>query len=205
MNNANLINQDSGCVEYYTNYEIISLVHEMFGTIDLDPASNDLANITVQAKRIFTKEDNGLVKPWKANTLWLNHPFHKGEKACKPKKGRKKMCKKKNCIPNKRGTTRGHCITEDIPSNLDWVKKLIGEHRAGHINESLNITFCNSSETWCQLLLSHGTTCFINGRTQYNNAEGKPTKNVTKGSIVTYIGPRKELFKKIFSKIGVVK
>ena len=208
MNNAKLINQDSGNVEYYTNIEIISLVNKMFGEIDLDPASCELANTTVQAKEFFTEEQNGLEQPWVAAKLWMNHPFTKGEKSCKPKKGRKKMCKKKNCIPKyKKGKliTRGHCITKDIPSNLDWIAKLLSEHFVGNIKESLNITFCSSSEKWCQLLLNSGVTCFINGRTQYNDQNGQKTNQVTKGSIITYIGPRADLFKEIFSTLGVVK
>ena len=199
MNNSKLINQDSGNAEYYTNYEIISLVQEMFGEIDLDPASSELANITVQAKRFFTKEQNALKLKWIANRLWMNHPFAKGEKACKPK------CKKKICTDKKYSKYRGHHITEDIPSNLVWVTKLLEEFRLGNFKESLNITFCNSSEKWCQLLLNAGSTCFIDGRTQYNDSEGNKTKGVTKGSIITYLGPRKVLFHRIFSKIGVVK
>lgn len=39
------------------------------GTIDLDPASCELANRTIQAARIFTKEDDGLRQAWRGNVL----------------------------------------------------------------------------------------------------------------------------------------
>lgn len=205
MNNSQLINQDSGNVEYYTPAEVLACVHQMFPVIDLDPASCELANQNVKAKQIFTIEDNALTKDWVGNTVWMNHPFTKGEKACPAKKGRKKMCKKKNCIPNRKSTTRGHCITEDIPSNLDWITYYLNQFELGHFNEGLNITFSNTSETWCQKLLNAGASCFIDGRTHFNDAENKPTGSATKGCFITYLGDRTEEFKTIFSKLGAVK
>ena len=79
--NHQLINQDSGVCEYYTQEYIIDLAQEVLGVIDLDPASCSLANKVVRANNIFTIEDDGLSKPWFGN-VWMNHPFHKGEKAC---------------------------------------------------------------------------------------------------------------------------
>lgn len=43
------------------------------GSIDLDPASSALANETVRATSFFTKEDNGLNRPWGGAAL-LNPP-----------------------------------------------------------------------------------------------------------------------------------
>lgn len=74
MDNHQLCNQDSGCVEYYTPPKIIAAAHMLLGTIDLDPASSLKANETVKAKRIYTEADNGLALPWDGN-VWMNHPF----------------------------------------------------------------------------------------------------------------------------------
>lgn len=199
MNNSQLINQDSGNTEHYTPGDIMAVVHEMFPVIELDPASCKKANETVKAERFFTAKQNGLTKQWKAKTLWMNHPFSKGELACKPN------CKKKACKDPLYSKFRGHCITEDIPSNLDWVNYLLDQHEKGNIGESLNITFCNSSEAFCQKLLKAGKSCFINGRVQFNDHKGNKTNGAPKGCFITYIGQRKEEFEIIFSKIGVVK
>jgi hypothetical protein len=196
---AQLINQDSGDTERYTCPKIMERVRLFFGQIDLDPASSVIANETVQATRFFTQADNGLSQDWKANRVWLNHPFQKGEIACKPK------CKKKTCNDPTTANYRGHCITEDIPSNLEWMQKLVAEFKKGHIQESLNITFVNSSETWCQLLFNEGIQCFISKRVEYHSPTGKKTGGVTKGSMITYLGERKEEFKRVFSEIGAVK
>lgn len=198
-NAAQLINQDSGDTERYTCPEIMARVQTFFGHIELDPASTKLANKTVKASRIITKKGDGLSKDWKAKNVWLNHPFQKGELACKA------ICKKKACNDPTYTNYRGHCITEDIPSNLHWMEKLISEYHKGNFQESLNITFVNSSETWCQLLLREGIQCFVSKRVQYSSPTGKKSSGVTKGSMITYLGSRKEEFKTLFGEIGVVK
>jgi hypothetical protein len=194
-----LLSQDSGDTERYTCPAIMEKVRFFFGQIDLDPASTKVANKTVQASRIITKKGDGLTKPWKAKTVWLNHPFQKGEKACKPN------CKKKTCNDPNTINYRGECITVDIPSNLMWIEKLVSEYKQKNFQESLNITFVNSSETWCQLLLKEGVQCFVSKRVEYYSPTGKKSGGVTKGSMITYLGPRTDEFKALFSDIGVVK
>ncbi|MCZ5870255.1 hypothetical protein [Vibrio parahaemolyticus] len=79
MNNANRINQDSGNFEYYTPKEIVDAARQCMGGIELDPASSLAANLIVQADHIFTKETDGMKQVWTADTLWMNHPFSRGE------------------------------------------------------------------------------------------------------------------------------
>lgn len=74
MNAAQLINQTSGCVEYYTPAAIIEAVRRTMGGIDLDPASSPTANRVVQARSIFTPADDGLSQRWHGR-VWMNHPF----------------------------------------------------------------------------------------------------------------------------------
>jgi ParB family chromosome partitioning protein len=44
------------------------------GTIDLDPASSEIANAVVKAGEYFTAEINGLDADWYGN-VWLNPPY----------------------------------------------------------------------------------------------------------------------------------
>ena len=203
MKSGQLLTQDSGDVEMYTPPEIIEAARRTMGGIDLDPASSLIANQRVKADYIFTKDNDGLAQQWLGN-IWMNHPFSKGEKACRPKQGRKKMCKKKNCIPKyKQGQliTRGHCITQDIPSNSHWIDHLLAQYRENNLNQSCNITFGSTSESWYQKLAVF-PQCVLDGRTQYYKPNGEIAKGVTKGSVVTYLGNDLEAFAREFSPLG---
>lgn len=60
--------------EWYTPELHLTLARQVLGTIDLDPASSDVANRTVQATAFFSEGTNGLEKPWNGN-VWLNPPY----------------------------------------------------------------------------------------------------------------------------------
>jgi hypothetical protein len=74
MNNATLINQTSGKVEFWTPQPIIEAARETMGGIDLDPASCFEANQRVKAGAFCTEEDDGLSVEWFGN-VFMNHPF----------------------------------------------------------------------------------------------------------------------------------
>lgn len=63
--------------ERYTPPEIVDVARKTFGgIIDVDPASNPVANTWIGAKKFFTKEDEGLGQFWFGN-VWLNPPYGK--------------------------------------------------------------------------------------------------------------------------------
>ena len=66
--------QNSGENEWYTPPNFIESARVVMGSIDTDPASCEVANRTVKAKRFFTKEDNGLRQTWSGN-VWMNPPY----------------------------------------------------------------------------------------------------------------------------------
>ena len=66
----------TGRHEWYTPDYILDAARELFwGVIDLDPASSDVANERVKAKRYFTEEQDGIIHDWVANSVFLNPPY----------------------------------------------------------------------------------------------------------------------------------
>lgn len=67
--------------EWYTPSYIIQLTTKVLGSIDLDPASCEIANQIVKASRYIDKEEDGLTTSW-GNlpvSLFLNPPSGKQE------------------------------------------------------------------------------------------------------------------------------
>jgi ParB family chromosome partitioning protein len=61
-------------VEWYSPADIVEAARDVLGSIDLDPASCDIANGTVKASRIYTADDDGLAHDWRGN-VFLNPPY----------------------------------------------------------------------------------------------------------------------------------
>lgn len=167
MDNAQLINQDSGNTEYYTPSEIVEMAREVMGGIDLDPFSSEKANKIVKALSFFTEQIDGLLNRIWRGRIWMNHPF-----------GRK--------------------------MNKLAIEKLVNQYEMGYVEQACCITFAATSEAWFRPLLKY-PQCYIHGRTNYYLPDGTKKKGVTKGSVVTYLGPHVEKFKEVFSQIGTVK
>src|SRR5690242_13605881 len=64
-------------VEWYTPPALLRAAREVLGSIELDPASCELANKTVGASRYYDKQTDGLQQSWHAETVWLNPPYCK--------------------------------------------------------------------------------------------------------------------------------
>lgn len=66
--------EPSGSDERYTPRWVLNAARLVLGRIDLDVASNAIAQRTVQAARYYTQADNGLMQPW-AGRVWCNPPY----------------------------------------------------------------------------------------------------------------------------------
>ena len=75
--NGDREDEGEGDFRYYTPPEVIALAREVLGDIDLDPATDEIANEVVDARReIFTLESDppALEREWKGRE-WMNPPY----------------------------------------------------------------------------------------------------------------------------------
>lgn len=72
---------NSGNQEHYTPRRFTDSARIVMGGIDLDPASNEVANSWIQAKMFYSIENQGLDEDWKGN-VWMNPPYD--SKSLKP-------------------------------------------------------------------------------------------------------------------------
>lgn len=70
------VKHSSASNEWYTPASYIELARTVMGAIDLDPASNPVAQEWIKAGRCFTQDDDGMQQAW-AGRVWLNPPYGK--------------------------------------------------------------------------------------------------------------------------------
>ena len=62
-------------IDFVSPPDVVGITTSFFkGEIDLDPVSSEIANTLIEANKFFTKEHNGLVQEWKANSVYLYPP-----------------------------------------------------------------------------------------------------------------------------------
>ena len=198
LGNDQLVNQNSGCVEWYTPKWITDLCAELMGGIDLDPASCEVANKFVGAKNFYTKEDDGLHKDWFGN-VFMNHPFGKPEVACKRSKSEpsKFLCNKERC------KSRGYHNESYVPGNADWINKLVNEYENDHFRRGCALTFASTSEGWFKPLYQF-PHCWLYDRVNFIDASGNEIKGAPKGCVISFPGIEIQKIHKLFSKYGHV-
>jgi len=88
-------------------------------------------------------------------------------------------------------------------TNRPWVRKLVGEYRAGRVEQACCITFAATSEAWFAPLFEF-PLCFLAPRTNYRLPNGGVLRGVTKGSVVAYMGRNVVPFVTHFRELGNV-
>lgn len=68
------VSNNSGDNEWYTPKEYLDAVKSVMGSIDVDPASSQIANTIVQAATYYTVADDGRNKDWTGN-VFMNPPY----------------------------------------------------------------------------------------------------------------------------------
>lgn len=128
--------------EWYTPEKYIQAAKEVMGNIDLDPASCELANQTVQAATYYSKDQDGLSLSWHGR-IWLNPPY-----------GR---------INRLKGGTQSY--------QKLFAEKLLQEYKIGNIEQAIILSLGNPNCGWFQPFYSY-PICFYRGTIHFNRPDG---------------------------------
>lgn len=93
--------------------------------------------------------------------------------------------------------------------NKDWINKLIQEYTDGNIEQACCITYAATSEGWYRPL-ARFPQLFLAPRTNYLLPDLTVLRGAQKGSVVTYLYPRKKIWQasevfRIFKGMGDLK
>jgi hypothetical protein len=168
---ADCLNNISQNGENITPLEIITSVHNVFGRIDLDPASSELANKYVRADRYYDKEADGLSNPWVAEFLFINPPGKTMSKGT-----------------HRKATYWFNKLSRDVKTG-DVTNVIYIIYRIGSIGSFPYSLIKNSS-----LIVTHSSStasCVTNGRVSYYakyNDKVSPMTSNTQSSVIGFVG-----------------
>src|SRR6266705_65225 len=172
MKPDNHIAQPQKSNEWYTPVKYIEAARQVMGSIDLDPASCELANQTVRAARYYTQENNGLMHPWRGK-VWLNPPF-----------GRQNA-------PSK-GFGGGKSIMGI------FVSKLVYEYEMENTSQAIALVTSKIDASWFSQLWQY-PICFTTQRVLFDRPN-QAREGHFFGTAFVYLGWNEQAFTEVFSK-----
>jgi hypothetical protein len=168
--------------ERRTPVAIVEAARKVLGVINTDPATDEEANLVIQARYIFTKQDQGLDQAWYGQ-VFLNPP---GGKIIQSGAGRR-----------------------PVSSAAVWWAKLLSEVVKGHTTEAIFVCFnleaMLNTQRFGPLPIQAFTFCVPAKRLKYPSANGSKSKSPPGASAIVYVGDKPEKFGDYFNPFGYVR
>jgi phage N-6-adenine-methyltransferase len=177
MSDARSILLSSASNEWYTPSIYIAAVRAVLGTIDLDPASCEQANDTIQADRFYTQAENGLMYPWYGR-VWLNPPY--GTTTNKSNAG---LWTRKLIAEYQIGRVKQAIVLVNASPSTHWFHQLLA----------------------FPVCLTEGRINFRSPIHKTDTAFSRPEKSQnTNGSAFAYLGSNTQTFIETFEQFGTI-
>lgn len=180
--------------EHFTPAHIVEAARVVLGRIDLDPASCAKAQKTVNATRYFSLPTDGLAQPW-GGRVFLNPPGGTFTPRRTDTSQPKPKIKKSDAAAKEKWGTDSRAV--------GWWRKLVKGHTLGAIHAAIFVGFnldilqASQEEGYANPL--DFSFCIPAARLRFSG------NSPSHGNVVIYLGPQRELFRSVFSKIGAVK
>jgi hypothetical protein len=199
--------------EHGSPVEIVKAARLVMGGIDLDPASSAVFNTVVQAKKIFTRKDNGLAQEW-SGRVFLNPPG-----GIIDKDGRRvfvKTKKREGCsVTGACGLPPGHKHEGIESSARKWWFKLAEEYKQGRVLCGVFVGFTLEILQTTQVDVPEGLLlpldpkvglCFPRSRLKFLAVDDDggllPGDQPVHSNFIAYVGSETFDFSEVFKKFG---
>jgi len=139
----------SETVEWATPQHVFDRLNAMHN-FTLDPCST---HANAKCSKHYTVTENGLAQSWQGERVFMNPPYGKPEKACKPN------CNKKRC--KKRGWHR----QDFLPGIEHWMKKAYEESRGSA--SVVCLVPARTDTAWWHKYAAQGEIVFVRGRLKF--------------------------------------
>ncbi len=196
-----LIQHSSETNEHYTPVYISGMARHVMGAIDLDPASNSVANQLVQATKIYAREDNGYPQNW-SGRVFLNPP---GGSCDAMGRTVRRECEAHGPECRERGHRRiWVCEDESCPCRAEdhtevksaagrWWSKLLYEYETRRVTEAVFVGFSlqilQTTQTGGQRTPLDFPCCYPRSRVAYLHPDLSPSTAPPQASVITYLPP----------------
>lgn len=142
-------------VEYYTPSKYIEAARQVMGSIDLDPASCEEAQKTIQATHFYTEQQNGLLQVWHG-CVWLNPPYSKTDG-----KSNQDIWSQKLITEYNMGNVTEAILLTKNASGYNWFEELWDLFPACFVRQRLSFQKSDGSNDGQS---KHGTVLFYLGK-----------------------------------------
>ena len=144
----------TGNDEWETPQELFNRLNKLYNfTIDVCATHEN-----AKCKRYYTKSEDGLIQDWSNEIVWMNPPYSKPERVCKPN------CKKKACVK------RGYHLKEYKPGQEDWIKKAYEESQKGALVVAL-LPVRTDTQAFHKYIYKKQDIDFLEGRLKFGNCK----------------------------------
>lgn len=138
--------------EHYSPFDYVDSGRVLMGGIDLDPASNALANEYIKAIDYYSRSSNGFDKQW-SGKVWLNPPGgicdKYGRLVLNARKNKRKSCKE----TGECGLPPGHDHPNQTSMAKAWWFKLAAEYMSMRVQTAVfmgfNLELLQTTQTPC--------------------------------------------------------